>query len=112
MQTLYYTLGCVAAALIIIAVPVLTIRALLLMARLDATRRALASLIAEGSYALQHASHVLAKFQEELDRVRHTTDDLRRVIAMVQPAAAVGGWARKIFGGRATGPTDNPKGDG
>jgi DNA-binding transcriptional LysR family regulator len=110
MQTVFYVLAGIAAVTIIIAVPVLTIRALLLMARLEDTRKDLAQLVAEGRLSLQHANRVLAHTQESMDRVRHMTERVERVFALMQPAAAVGSvlaGAKRVFERR--GSADTPE---
>ena len=66
MQTVYYILASLAAILVIIAVPVITIRVMLLMERIEDTRRDLAELIAEAGLSLQNMNRVLARSRKAL----------------------------------------------
>ncbi len=91
MQTVFYTLGSVAAALVLIAVPLVTARVLLLMQRIDTTRSELAKLIADMSVSLHHVNRMLARTQESTDRLRHALERIEQLLALLQPAAAVGG---------------------
>jgi hypothetical protein len=103
MQTMFYILASIAAALIIIAVPLLAARAMILMARMEDTRRELATLIAEMGLSLQHVNRLLARTQEGLDRLRHTMDRMERILTLLQPAATVGGMlagAKRVISGR------------
>lgn len=118
MQTVFYILASIAAIVVIIAVPVLTARAIILMMRLETTRRDLAELIAESGLSLQHVNRLLARTQEGVDRLRHTIERIERMLAVLQPAAAVGGLlsgAKRAFSGRrqATAPpaATEPEGD-
>jgi septal ring factor EnvC (AmiA/AmiB activator) len=117
MQTVFYILASVAAILLIVAVPILTIRALVLMARMEDTRRDLSALIAEAGLSLQHINRLLARTQESLDRLRHSMDRIEKVITYLQPAAAVGGiiaGARRAMSGRRqqTESSDLPENEG
>ena len=103
MQTVYYILASLAAILVIIAVPVITIRVMLLMARIEDTRRDLAELIAEAGLSLQNMNRVLARIQEGVDRLRHAMDRIERMLSLLQPAATVGGLlagAKRAISGR------------
>ncbi|HEY3377388.1 MAG TPA: hypothetical protein VGL77_07820 [Armatimonadota bacterium] len=91
MQTVWYILASIAALFLIIAIPVLTVRALILMARVETTRHDLSELISEAGLSLQHVNRLLARTQEGVDRLRHTLDRLERILAVLQPAVAVGG---------------------
>jgi len=107
---LFYILASLAAIAILIAVPVLTARALLLMTRLEATRRDMAELIAEALLSLQHVNRLTARTQESVDRLHHALERMERILALLQPAAAVGSvlaGARKVLTGRRG--TEPPK---
>jgi uncharacterized protein YoxC len=114
MQTVLYTLAIVAAAVVIIAVPLVTARALLLMHRVDTTRSELAKLIADMSVSLHHVNRVLARSQEGADRLRHALERIEHLLALLQPAAAVGGLVagarRAISGHRETKPPADREG--
>lgn len=103
MQTVFFVLGTIVFLLAIIAIPVLTIRALALMARLDDTRRHLAELIAEASLSLEHANRTLVRAQESIERLRHVTERIDKLLPLLKPAAAAGdlmAGVRRLFGGR------------
>ena len=91
MQIVYYTLGSLAAVTIIIAVLILTLRMWGLMTRWEQTRKDLSELISEGTFSLQHANRFMARSMEGFDRLRGTLDRIERLLALLQPAAAVGG---------------------
>lgn len=91
MQLVFYILASLAALAVLIAVPVLVIRALMLMARTEDTRRDLAELIANADLSLQHANRLVARTQEGVDRARHALERLEHVLTVLQPAATVGG---------------------
>lgn len=100
MTTIYQVLAILAALAILIAVPLLTLRAILLMDRMEETRKAVMQMIAESSQTLLHAGHVLDRSREELDRLRHATEGIERIVSLLQPAATLGGWlhgARRAF---------------
>jgi len=92
MQIVFYMLGSVAAVILIIVIPVLTLRVLGLLSRLEETRKDLSELIAEGTFSLQHANRFMARSQEGFDRLRVTLDRIEHLLALLQPAATVGGW--------------------
>lgn len=118
MQNVFYALASLAAVLVIIAIPVLAVRALVLMARLDDTRRDLAKLIAEGGLSLHHANRFLVHAQDGVDRLRHAADRLEHLLGLLQPATAVGGLlasARRALsgqrqGGESTGQSEHTEG--
>ena len=91
MQTVFYTLGSIAAVILIIVIPVLTLRVIGLLSRLEETRKDLSELISAGTFSLQHANRFMARSQEGFDRLRVTLDRIERLLALLQPAAAVGG---------------------
>lgn len=98
MQTVYYILASLAAVLLIAA----TLRAMLLMERMEQTRKDLASLLAEGMLSLQHANRMLVRMQDSVERMRDAVDKIEKVLAFLQPSTAVGGilaGARRVFGG-------------
>lgn len=110
MQIVTYILVSVAAVLLIIAVPVITARALILMARLEETRRDLSGLIAEGQLSLQHTNRVLQRTGDGADHLRRTVERLDKMLALLQPAASVGGLlagAKRVITGR-TGSPETP----
>jgi len=92
MQIVFYTLASIAAVALIIAIPVLTLRAMELMARLEETRKDLAELISEGTFSLQHANRFMVRSQESFDRLRVALDRIERLLAILQPASAIGGF--------------------
>ena len=103
MQTVYLILASLAALAILIGAPILTIRALVLMARLEGTRRDLAELVAEATLSLQHVNRLVARTQEGVDRLHHALERIERVLTLLQPATAVGGLlagARRVLTGR------------
>ncbi len=91
MQIVFYTLGSIAAVTLIIAIPVLALRVMGLLSRLEETRKDLSELISEGTFSLQHANRFMARSSEGFDRLRVTLDHMERLLALLQPAAAVGG---------------------
>jgi len=98
MQIIYYILASI-AALLIIAVG---LRALVLMDRMEQTRKDLATLIAEGTLTLQHASRMLVRMQDSVERMLHAVEHIEKVLSILHPTTAVGGMlagARRIFGG-------------
>ena len=102
MAMLNAILSMLAALALIIAVPVLTVRMLVLMSRMEDTRKDLAALIAESTLTLQHANRMLVRLQDGVDHLRHAVDRLEKILAFLQPASAVGGilaGARRIFSG-------------
>lgn len=111
MQTTFYILASIAAVLVIIAVPVLTVRAMSLMARMDGTRSELAKLLAESSLSLEHANRTLARTQEGIERMRHVTERLDKLLAAMQPAAVAGGFFRRLFGGPSCEPPSHGEGE-
>ena len=118
MATIYYVLASLAAALLIVAICILVGRALLLMARLEDTRRDLAQFLAEASLSLQHVNRLVARSQEGVDRLQYSLERIERIFALLQPAAVVGGLfsgARKAQTGRqsptASPPTSQPEGE-
>jgi len=103
MQTVFYVLASIAAVVVILGVATLTLRAMVLMARMEDTRRDLAEAIAEVGLSLQHVNRLLARVQEGVDRLRHSMDRIERVLNFLQPATAVGGLlagARRAMSGR------------
>lgn len=103
MQTVYYVLASVAAVAVAVGAITLTFRALLLMARIEHSRRDLARTIGEVSLSLQHANRLMARVQEGMDHLRHTMDRLERVLDVLQPATTVGGLlagAKRALSGR------------
>lgn len=89
MQTIFYLLASIAAVMVIVAVPVMMIRTLVFIARLEDTRRNLANLINESSLSLQQANRVLAHTQEAVDHLRHTIERIEGLLTILQPATAV-----------------------
>lgn len=117
MQNVFYILASIAAMALIIAIPVLTLRALSLMARLEETRKDLSELISEGTFTLQHASRFMARSQEGFDRLRNTLDRMEQLLAFLQPASTVGGLvagAKRLLTGHrpAETPTHNEQKEG
>jgi len=123
MATVFYILGSIAAIALIVAVPILTVRMLVLMGRMEDTRRDLSTLIAESTLTLQHANRVLGRLQDGVDHLRRTVEHLEKVLSFLQPASAVGGiiaGARRVFSGQRqseaeqtpsdTGPHTTPSG--
>ena len=103
MAMLFYILGSIAAIALIVAVPVLAVRMLVLMARIEDTRRDLSTLIAESTLTLQHTNRVLVRLQEGVDHLRRAVDQLDKALSFLQPASAVGGiiaGARRVFTGQ------------
>jgi len=97
MQTIFYILASIAVLLLIAA----SVRALVLMDRMEQTRKDLAAFVAEGTLSLQHASRLLVRMQESVERMRHAVEHIEKVLALLQPATAVGGLlagARRMFG--------------
>lgn len=98
MAIVFYIIGSIAAVLLIAA----AVRALVLMDRMEQTRKDLATLLSEGSLTLQHANRMLTRMQESVERMRHAVEQLEKVLALLQPVNAVGGilaGARRVFGG-------------
>ena len=98
MQTVYYILASLAAVLFIAA----TLRAVVLMERMEQTRKDLASLLAESMLSLQHANRMLVRMQDSVERMRTAVDHLEKVLAFLHPSTVVGGMlagARRMFGG-------------
>ena len=108
MQSVFYILGSLAAVVIIVGGTLVMVRALILMARLEDTRRDFSTMIAQTELSLQHANRMLARLQEAVDRLRHTLDRVEQLIGMWQPAAAVSGLIasakRAVAGRRGTPP--------
>lgn len=103
MQTAYYLLASIAAVVVIIGVTVMTVRMVLLMARVERTRKEFMQTISEVELSLKHANRLLVQFQEGADHLRHALERLERVLDIVQPATAFGGLlagARRIMSGR------------
>ena len=103
MQTLFYILASIAAVLVIITIPIMAMRAWVLMTRMEDTRRNLANLINESALSLQHANKLLARTQEGVDHLRHTIERIERILALLQPATAVGSLiagAKRAISGR------------
>jgi len=104
IQTIFYILASIAAVLFIVA----GLRLLVLMDRLEQTRKDLATLIAEGTLTLQHAGRMLVRMQDSVERMRHAVDHIEKVLSLLQPATAMGGilaGARRIFGGERREPS-------
>ena len=112
MVTVIYILVGIAAVLLIIAIPVLTLRALLLMARMEDTRRDVAALTTNVEMSLQHANRFFARSQDTMEKLRHTVERLDRLLTLLQPAATVGGLlsgARRAMSGRREPPASSPE---
>ena len=103
MQTVFYTLGSIAAVVIVLGVMLLVARALILMARIDDTRRDFSEMVASTELSLQHANRMMVRLQESVDRLRHTLDSVEQMIGLFQPTSAVGGLiasAKRVISGR------------
>ncbi|MHB0939670.1 MAG: hypothetical protein ACYDCO_11225 [Armatimonadota bacterium] len=108
MQTVYYIVASIAAVLIIAA----TLRAMMLMERMERTRKDLATLLAESTLSLQHANRLLVRMQDSVERMRRAVDSIEKVLAFLQPSTAVGGilaGARRVFGGGRRESPDAPE---
>jgi hypothetical protein len=108
MQTVFYILGSIAAIVIILSVALLATRALVLMSRIEDTRRDFSEMISETELSLQHANRLLVRLQEAADRLRHTLDHVEEVVGMLKPSSAVGeiiAGARRVISGRRQPPT-------
>jgi hypothetical protein len=108
MQTIFYILASIAAVLFIAA----GVRLLVLMDRMEQTRKDLATLIAEGTLTLQHASRMLVRMQDSVERMRHAVEHIEKALSFLHPTAAVGGvlaGARRIFGGGRREPSPGPE---
>ena len=102
METVFYILASLATILLMVA----TVRALVLMDRMEQTRKDLSTLIAESTLTMQHANRMLARMQESVERIRHAVDRIEKVMAMLQPSNAFNGiiaGARRVFSGARQG---------
>ncbi len=114
MQTVFYLLGSIAALFVILGVSLLVGRALVLMARVEDTRRDFSEMISQTQLSLQHANRLLVRLQEAVERLRHTLDRVEEMIGILQPTSAMSGLiagAKRIVTGRRTSPSE-PSGKG
>jgi len=91
MAIAFYILGFIAVGLLIIAVPLVTIRALILMARLETTRADLAKFIVNADLSLHHGNRVLARSQESAERLSAALEHIEHLLTVLQPATALSG---------------------
>lgn len=109
MQTVFYLLGSIAAIVIILGVSLLVGRAMVLMARVEDTRRDFSEMVSQTQLSLQHANRLLVRLQEAVERMRHTLDRVEETLGLFQPSSAVSGLiagARRIVSGRRTPPSE------
>jgi len=112
MQTVFYLLGSFAVVVVMLGVSLLVVRALVLMARIEDTRRDLSAMISQTELSLQHVNRLLSRVQEAVDRLRHTLDRVEQLIGILQPAATVGGLiagAKRAVSGRRSAPTPSER---